>query len=405
MSVQVRRRRETASFLATFVGAQGELLVDTTNNRVQVHDGATAGGFSAAKLSEVVTNTRIAVADATYNAVSTDRTIAYTALTVSRIVNLPAASTYPTGTQLLVVDEAGLCTAARTITIDAAGADLINGASVAVIALPYGFLAIESNGISKWTIIDQSTTSLAQQAVSAVAVTGGSIDATTIGGTTPAAGSFTTVSTTGIVASTRELRGPGGSALRAVGTTYGVILRNDDTNFYLLATAPGSPLGTFGSIRPFAFSLSTGLVSMTNGATVGGTLTASAVAISGGAINGVTLGATTASAVRGTTVAATTSVNLPSYSVTALPTPGTAGRVVYCSNARMQTSTAGTLEASGAGTGGIVSDNGTAWKISGTNISRFRLRNRRFIDTVPSGRASDCTNGRERNHPTPPSFH
>ena len=53
MSVQVKRRREAASFLSTFTGAAGELLVDTTNNRVQVHDGATAGGFPAAKLSEV----------------------------------------------------------------------------------------------------------------------------------------------------------------------------------------------------------------------------------------------------------------------------------------------------------------------------------------------------------------
>ena len=53
MSVQVKRRREAESFLATFVGASGELIVDTTNNRVQVHDGATAGGFAAAKLSEV----------------------------------------------------------------------------------------------------------------------------------------------------------------------------------------------------------------------------------------------------------------------------------------------------------------------------------------------------------------
>ncbi len=53
MSVQVKRRREAASFLSTFTGAAGELVVDTTNNRVQVHDGATAGGFPAAKLSEI----------------------------------------------------------------------------------------------------------------------------------------------------------------------------------------------------------------------------------------------------------------------------------------------------------------------------------------------------------------
>ena len=54
MSVQVKRRRESAAFLASFVGAQGELIVDTTNSRVQVHDGATAGGFAAAKLTEVL---------------------------------------------------------------------------------------------------------------------------------------------------------------------------------------------------------------------------------------------------------------------------------------------------------------------------------------------------------------
>ncbi|VFU10264.1 hypothetical protein [Methylocella tundrae] len=46
MSVQVKRRREAASFLSTYVGAVGELLVDTTAWRVQVHDGATAGGAS-----------------------------------------------------------------------------------------------------------------------------------------------------------------------------------------------------------------------------------------------------------------------------------------------------------------------------------------------------------------------
>ena len=54
MSVQVRRRREAASFLSTYVGAQGELLVDTTNNRVQVHDGVMPGGWPAAKLADLI---------------------------------------------------------------------------------------------------------------------------------------------------------------------------------------------------------------------------------------------------------------------------------------------------------------------------------------------------------------
>ena len=52
MSVQVKHRRDTASNIAGFTPAQGELIVDTTNNRVIVGDGATAGGFAAAKLRD-----------------------------------------------------------------------------------------------------------------------------------------------------------------------------------------------------------------------------------------------------------------------------------------------------------------------------------------------------------------
>jgi hypothetical protein len=52
MSVQVKRRRDTAANVAAYTGAQGELIVDTTNNRVTVHDGVTAGGWAAAKLSD-----------------------------------------------------------------------------------------------------------------------------------------------------------------------------------------------------------------------------------------------------------------------------------------------------------------------------------------------------------------
>ena len=42
----------------------------------------------------------------------------------------------------------------NTITIAAAGSDTIAGAASAVIPVPYGYLALESNGASKWTVID-----------------------------------------------------------------------------------------------------------------------------------------------------------------------------------------------------------------------------------------------------------
>ncbi len=155
MSEQLQLRRNTASNIATFTGAQGEVVVDTTNNRLVVQDGATAGGFAAAKLSEVVTNTRVAVSDAAYAALASDRTIAYTALTAARVVTLPAASAYPTGTRLAVVDETGACSGVNTITLAAAGADTINGAASEAVNVAYGFIGIESNGSNAWTIVEQ----------------------------------------------------------------------------------------------------------------------------------------------------------------------------------------------------------------------------------------------------------
>ena len=54
MSVQLKLRRNSAASVATFTGAQGEVVVDTTNNRLVVQDGSTAGGWAAAKLSEIM---------------------------------------------------------------------------------------------------------------------------------------------------------------------------------------------------------------------------------------------------------------------------------------------------------------------------------------------------------------
>ncbi len=155
MSEQLQLRRGTAAQVQSFTGAQGEAVVDTSNNRLVIQDGATAGGFAAAKLSEVITNARTAVSDASYAASSSDRMIAYTALTSARTVTLPAASSFPTGTRLLVLDESGACSAANTITLSRAGSDSINGAASMPLAVPYAYGALESNGSNAWTIIDQ----------------------------------------------------------------------------------------------------------------------------------------------------------------------------------------------------------------------------------------------------------
>ncbi len=155
MSIQVRRRRDTAANNAVFTGASGEIVVDTTDNRVILHDGATVGGWPAAKLAEAITNTRTAVSDVAYTALASDRTIAFTALTAARSVSLPAANAFPTGTRLLVVDETGNSSSVNAITLTANGSDKIDGAAAASVNVAYGFVGIESNGSNAWTIVDQ----------------------------------------------------------------------------------------------------------------------------------------------------------------------------------------------------------------------------------------------------------
>lgn len=178
-AVQVAYRGDTSTNVAAYTGPAREIIVDTTNNRAVIQDGLTAGGWAAAKLSEVVTNTRTAIADAAYTALITDRTIAYTSLTAARVVSLPTAASFPTGSRLLVVDESGSCSATITITLTPNGADTINGAGSAVIAMARGFVGIESNGSNKWTIVDQSQIANASLAPMATARIKGNVSGST----------------------------------------------------------------------------------------------------------------------------------------------------------------------------------------------------------------------------------
>lgn len=53
MSKQIQFRRGSATEHANFIGANGEITVDTTNKTLRVHDGETAGGTILAKQSEL----------------------------------------------------------------------------------------------------------------------------------------------------------------------------------------------------------------------------------------------------------------------------------------------------------------------------------------------------------------
>jgi hypothetical protein len=73
-AVQVQYRRGTASQVTAFAGAAGEMVVDTTNNRVVVQDGGTAGGWPAAKLADVGRISFVLKA-VNFNAANTDNQI------------------------------------------------------------------------------------------------------------------------------------------------------------------------------------------------------------------------------------------------------------------------------------------------------------------------------------------
>lgn len=98
-----------------------------------------------------VPTSRTAVNNANYTALATDEVVAYTAISAARTVTLPAASAYPVGKALVIMDESGGCSATNTITITRAGSDTIDGLTSEIISTAYGARILYSNGANKWT--------------------------------------------------------------------------------------------------------------------------------------------------------------------------------------------------------------------------------------------------------------
>ncbi len=118
----------------------------------------TAGPAAAITLAQVqaaILYGETPVNDANYPMVAADRTIVYTALTATRTVTLLSASTFNAGFRLLLMDRSGNAALAHNITVAPTGADTINGvnSSATAVAAPFGGVTIESDGVSKWTII------------------------------------------------------------------------------------------------------------------------------------------------------------------------------------------------------------------------------------------------------------
>jgi hypothetical protein len=99
-------------------------------------------------------DSRTPVSNVNYTVLATDYNIAYITLTASRVVSLPAASSYSSGRLLAIRDDSGSASATKTISAKPNGTDDINGSNTtqAMINSPFGVVMLESDGVSNWTV-------------------------------------------------------------------------------------------------------------------------------------------------------------------------------------------------------------------------------------------------------------
>jgi hypothetical protein len=133
MSTQVQLRRDIAANVAGFAGKPGEVIVDTTNNRLCLQDGATPGGWPAAKLSEVVTlSAATLIAQAPHGGGLTagclEQLVTLSGATTSSSVQIPSGAIVLAVSNLVVTAIAG----ATSYSCGVAGNASMFGASLGV---------------------------------------------------------------------------------------------------------------------------------------------------------------------------------------------------------------------------------------------------------------------------------
>ena len=100
---------------------------------------------------------RTAIEDAAYQLLTTDKLVGYTSLTATRTATLPAGNAVAAGQVQRVADESGSCRPWRAIRVAPAGSDTINGvASYLPLVWPYESVALEANGVNRWTVLGRS---------------------------------------------------------------------------------------------------------------------------------------------------------------------------------------------------------------------------------------------------------
>lgn len=121
--------------------------------------GSRIHGFAQGVDGTVARTGRVTFSNADYVAASTDTYIAQVgALTATRTITLPAASSVVGGYPIVVADEAYGITASFSIVIACAGADTVLNpvdklhTTTQIIHNPGGSMRLVSNGVSQWTV-------------------------------------------------------------------------------------------------------------------------------------------------------------------------------------------------------------------------------------------------------------
>lgn len=96
-----------------------------------------------------------AVADVNKTVAATDGVIAYTSLTATRTVTLPAASSFLPGQRLIIVDKSGSASGSVKIRVAPNGSDTIAGSNTTqdCITIPRGRCWLVSNGSNSWDVL------------------------------------------------------------------------------------------------------------------------------------------------------------------------------------------------------------------------------------------------------------
>jgi len=105
---------------------------------------ANAVPYLALSAGQPLTAVRRAVADTNYTVTAKDSIIGITSLTSPRTITLPAASSVPAGSQVVIKDESGACSSTNTITL----IGTINGASNLTLNAAYASAIVYSSGTS-----------------------------------------------------------------------------------------------------------------------------------------------------------------------------------------------------------------------------------------------------------------